>query len=337
MSIASELKHRFYRLPMRGVRKLRGWGVRGYLLESKWRGEMEAAAYSLGSGVGSVQSSVFSNEPRAYGHSPLATVHTSPETGWKPVEIHMLVGRGFWFMAAFAVASLRRQLSRPVHAWFYDDGSLEEKQAQALVRIADRADIVSAAEQEAQVERWLPEAKFPHIRRRLLDYPNLKKLTSPHLGSRGAKLVLDADVLFFAEPRELTRWLEDSSTILCATDCAESYGYSRALLEEVAGARMPRDINVGVTGLVSEEIDWNLLESWCHGLITRAGMTYYLEQALVAMLCARRPFTQLPLDAYITGPSCRQVAEGCGVMQHYVEHSKKSYLERAWRPFALRA
>jgi hypothetical protein len=318
MSVAGELKHRFYRLPMREVRKMRGWGLRGYLLESKWRGEMEAAAWRL--------------QARGTRHEA-----RDNHSGGRPLEIHMLVGRGFWFMAAFAVASLQKHLRQPIHAWFYDDGSLKEAQAQALSRMADRAEIVTAAEQEAAVQRWLPEERFPHIRRRLLDYPNLKKLTSPHLGGKGAKVVVDADVLFFDRPAEIEQWLENPATILCATDCAESYGYPRSLLEDVAGARLPQAINVGITGLVSEEIDWGLLESWCHKLITKHGMSYYLEQALVAMLCASRAFTQLPADSYITGPSPRRVAEGSGVMQHYVEHTKKSYLEKAWRSFAPRS
>jgi hypothetical protein len=316
MSLAGDLKHRLYRLPLRKLRKLRGWGLRGYFLESSWRGEMEAAAMRL--------------QARGAGQEARGDKLECNE----PVEVHLLVGKGFWFMAAFAVASLRQQLQRPLHVWFYDDGTLEERQGQALLRLADRTALISATEQEERMVLCLPETRFPHIRRRLLDYPNLKKLTSPHLGSKGAKVVIDADVLFFARPVEIETWLGNPASILCATDCAESYGYPRPLLEEITGAQLPQAINVGITGLVSEEIDWGLLESWCHQLITRHGMSYYLEQALVAMLCAKRPFTQLAADAYITGPSEQQVAEGAGVMQHYVEYSKKAFLEHAWRRFA---
>jgi len=186
---------------------------------------------------------------------------------------------------------------------------------------------------DARIERYLPEDRFPFIRERLRNYPNLKKLTDPHVGSTGPKLVMDADVLFFGRPEELLRWWDSPADILCATDMTESYGYSRPLMEKLTGAPIPRDINVGITGLRSETIDWEQLESWCRELITREKTNYYLEQALVAMLCAGRPITQLGLDRYVTGPTDEQVLANDGVMQHYVDLSKKEYFRSSWRKF----
>jgi hypothetical protein len=256
------------------------------------------------------------------------------ESDGKPLEIHMLVGTRFWFMAAFALVSLQRQLDRPVHAHFYDDGTLEAKQREKLATLAAVVTFHDRHEIEARIDRFLPEDKFPFIRERLRNYPNLKKLTDPHVGSRGPKLVMDADILFFGRPLELLQWFDLPETILCATDVTESYGYSRGLMEKLAGARIPTAINVGLTGLKSESLDWQKLEYWCRELITREKTNYYLEQALVAMLCATRPFTQLGLVSYITGPTDEQVLAGDGVMQHYVDLSKKNYFRSAWESFA---
>jgi hypothetical protein len=145
--------------------------------------------------------------------------------------------------------------------------------------------------------------------------------------------VIDADILFFSQPIELLQWSDDPRDILCATDRVESYGYSRGLMQAVAGAAIPARINVGITGLRSEALDWDKLEDWCRELITREKTNYYLEQALVAMLCASRPHTQLSLDRYITGPTDEQVLRGEGAMQHYVDLSKKHYFRHAWRGF----
>ena len=270
-------------------------------------------------------------------NSLLATSNSLPETGGNPVEIHMLVGTRFWFMAAFALVSLQRQLDRAVHAHFYDDGTLEAKQREKLATLAAVVTFHDRHEIEARIDRFLPEDQFPFIRERLRNYPNLKKLTDPHAGSTGPKLVMDADILFFREPSEMLRWCGSPSGILCATDVTESYGYSRPLMEELAGGAIPEKINVGITGLQSESLDWIEIERWCGELIMREKTNYYLEQALVAMLCASRSFTQLGLSRYITGPGGEQVLQCAGVMQHYVDLSKKEYFRRAWRQFASNA
>jgi hypothetical protein len=220
---------------------------------------------------------------------------------------------------------------------FYDDGTLDALQRDKLETLASAVTFHDRAGSDARIERYLPEEKFPFIRERLRNYPNLKKLTDPHVGSMGPKLVMDADILFFDQPLELVQWFDAPETILCATDVTESYGYSRALMENLAGARIPAAINVGITGLKSESLDWQKLEYWCRELITREKTNYYLEQALVAMLCATRPFTQLGLARYITGPSDQQVLAGQGIMQHYVDLSKKEYFRSAWRNFGTRA
>jgi hypothetical protein len=290
---------------------------------------MEQAAYGLTAPVAGSGLRVKSSED-----SPLVTRHPSLSSGEKPLEVHMLVGTRFWFMAAFALVSLQRQIDRAVYAHFYDDGSLEPQQREKLEKLASMVTFHGRAGIEARIDRFLPEEKFPIIRERLRNYPNLKKLTDPHAGSTGPKLVMDADILFFREPSEMLRWCGSPSGILCATDVTESYGYSRPLMEKLAGGTIPEKINVGITGLHSETLDWERIEWWCRELITREKTNYYLEQALVAMLCATRPFTQLSLRPYITGPSDEEVLAGEGVMQHYVDLSKKEYFRSAWKGFA---
>jgi hypothetical protein len=311
---------------------------------------MERAAYELCAPVVSGQWAVDSSEKRkdlelsapvavegsrvkGPENSPLATSNSSPETGGKPVEIHMLVGTRFWFMAAYALVSLQRQIDRAVHVHFYDDGTLEPTQREKLETLASAVTFHDRGGIDARIERYLPEEKFPFIRERLRNYPNLKKLTDPHVGSSGPKLVMDADILFFGQPVELLQWVDEPETILCATDVTESYGYSRALMEKLARAHIPTAINVGITGLKSESLNWGKLEHWCEELIAREKTNYYLEQALIAMLCSTRPFTQLGLARYITGPSDEQVVSGEGVMQHYVDLSKKEYFRTAWMNF----
>ena len=64
------------------------------------------------------------------------------------------------------------------------------------------------------------------------------------------------------------------------------------------------------------------------------GTNYYLEQALVAMLSARKAPLVMPKSNYITSPTRQQVADGDGVLQHYVADSKPWYFREAWRRVA---
>jgi hypothetical protein len=115
------------------------------------------------------------------------------------------------------------------------------------------------------------------------------------------------------------------------TDCVESYGYSRPLMEELAGAPIPPLLNVGICGLQSETLDWEELERWCRILVEREGTSYYLEQALVAMLAARAAPVVMPRETYITFPDPKEVARPSAVLQHYVADSKPGYFGTSWK------
>jgi hypothetical protein len=115
------------------------------------------------------------------------------------------------------------------------------------------------------------------------------------------------------------------------TDCVESYGYSRSLMEKLAGAPIPPLLNVGICGLQSETLYWEELECWCRILVEREGTSYFLEQALVAMIAARSVPVVMPQQDFITFPNKKQTLHGCGVLQHYVADSKPWYFGHAWK------
>ena len=249
----------------------------------------------------------------------------------KPLELHMVVGKRFWYMAAFALVSLKKHLSSPVRVHFYSDGTLTAEQEKALRQLPVEAVFHGTEEIMTRVEKELPRARYPDLRERFDNYPNIQKLISPHVGSRGPKIVLDADVLFFGKPDELCNWWEKPEGVLCATDIAECYGYTRGLLEKLAGGKMPERVNVGVTGLTSEKIDWDQLEKWCAELHAKEGTSYYLEQALIAMMCVKNGCDQLAEKRYITYPNETEASECRAVMHHYVDLSKKWYFRKNWQ------
>ncbi len=247
-----------------------------------------------------------------------------------PLELHLLTGRRFWYQSAFCLWSFAQQAGRRIAPVVYDDGTLAGEHRTVLAGIFPLARFVSREETHQRMEAHLPVTRFPVLRERWLNYPNIRKLTDIHAGSIGWKLVIDSDLLFFRRPSLLIKWLDQPGLPLHAVDVENSYGYSRPLLESLAGTPLADLVNVGLCGLNSSELDWPRLEHWCRSLLEKEGTSYYLEQALVAMLVAGRECTVAPAAGYVTLPRPPEAVDCTAVMHHYVAESKRWYFQRNW-------
>jgi hypothetical protein len=265
-------------------------------------------------------------ESAAYSLPVLSNLNGGP-----PLQIHILTGRRFWYQTAFCLWSFARHSSRHLMPIIYDDGSLEEQYSAPLSRLFPNARFVSQREIIEALDHSLPVSRYPVLRERHLRYPNIRKLIDVHAGQSGWKLVIDSDLLFFRRPSLLVEWLESPAQPLHAVDCETSYGYSRKMLDSLAGKPVAELVNVGLTGLNGSELDWDKLEFWCRELIKREGTHYYLEQALVAMLLAGQDCTIAPATDYVTLPRPPEALECRAAMHHYVSDSKRWYFRHCWR------
>jgi hypothetical protein len=255
-----------------------------------------------------------------------------PVTGTgRAIELHLLTGRRFWYQTAFCLWTLARASGRPLAPVIFDDGSLTAEYQELLNRLFPATRFVTRAETVARLDEFLPVAKFPVLRERWLNYPNIRKLTDPHLGHTGWKLILDSDLLFFHRPEFLLAWVDAPDRPLHAVDCETSYGYNRARMNQLAGAPVADLVNVGLTGLEGDGLDWGQLEHWTRELQASEGTSYYLEQALIAMLVAGRPCAVAPAGDYVTLPRPPEAHACRAVMHHYVAHSKRWYFQHNWR------
>jgi len=255
------------------------------------------------------------------------SVHDGPAS----LTVYVLTGRSFWYQTAFCLHTLSTQSRRRVCPVIYDDGSLQPQQSDHLRRLFPGTRIVANTETRERLDTHLPRARFPALRDRWDHYPNIRKLIDPHLNAKGWKLVIDSDLLFFREPQFLISWIDAPRAPLHAVDAANSYGYSPDLMGQLAGARIPDLVNVGLCGLDSGALDWPRIETWCQTLVEREGNSYYLEQALVAMLVAGRVCSVAPAKDYVTLPLPPEALECRAVMHHYVAQSKRWYFQRNWR------
>ena len=248
-----------------------------------------------------------------------------------PLTVHLLTGNRFWYQSAFCLWSFARQASRLISPVLYDDGSLQPAQVEVLTALFPLARVIPTRETLARLDAILPASRFPVLRERWKNYPHIRKLTDIHAGARGWKLVLDSDLLFFRRPTHLIDWLDRPDRPLHAVDVQNSYGYSRPLLDSLAGAPLTDRVNVGLCGLNSEALDWDKIESWCRTLIEQEGTNYYLEQALAAMVVAGRETSIAPEDDYVTLPRLPEARACEAVMHHYVAESRRWYCQYNWR------
>lgn len=245
-------------------------------------------------------------------------------------ELHLLTGQRYWHQTAFCLWTFASHSRRRIAPVIHDDGSLTGEQVGHLRRLFPLLRLQTHAESAARVEKLLPKADFPALHERWINYPHIRKLINPHLGSKGAKLVLDSDLLFFRKPDFILDWLRAPERPLHAEDIETAYGYPADTLSALAGAPLAPQVNVGLAGLFSEQIDWQKLEHWTASLIARHGTHYVLEQALFAMLVAGRSCAVAPGADYVTCPRPPEAQSPRAVMHHFVADSKRWYFQRDW-------
>lgn len=308
------------------ARKL-GLGRAAYLL---WHAPAAALRKSLAAGGPLEQW----RDARAHDEMRRAAETLSPVSA--PVathlpELHFLTGKNFWDQTAFCLHSLQAHSGLVFRVVLHDDGSLDETTRARLRRLFPQAEFRLRAESDARFAELLPAEKFPWLHDRRRHYPNIRKLIDPHMGARGWRLVLDSDMLFFRRPDFLLLWLAAPDRPLHMSDVGNAYGYPLDLMGRLAGAPIPHHVNVGLTGLQSEALDWERLESWCRELIAAHGTSYYLEQGLAAMLFAGHECAIAPREDYLLMPDEAECRAPRAVLHHYVANSKRGYFRHAWR------
>jgi len=254
-----------------------------------------------------------------------------PQREGVPLDVYYLSGRKFWYQTVFCFYSLALQTDLNLRLVVVDDGTLSRQYQNRIRRVCPTVRFVLAAEIQERLDAVLPWERYPTLRSRREEYPNLRKLTDIHAGGRGWKLVLDSDMLFFHPPVALLNWLQNPQNPCHMVDTETSYGYSPALMEQLAGVPIPERINVGITGLQSDAMDWDELERWCRTQIDQQGSHYYQEQALIAMVMAQQTCSVMPAEDYIVMPTVDEVRHPKAQLHHYVADSKAAYFHYGWR------
>jgi len=248
------------------------------------------------------------------------------------LPIHFLTGEKFIHQTLFCIRSLIKVSNEQFHFILVDDGTFTIEISKLIAAQLPEATIIPLAQVTANIEKHLPADKFPVLNHKRKVYPHIKKLIDIHIATPHTwKLVLDSDMLFWKEPATIINWLKQPSQPIHMLDCNESYGYSEKLMSALSNSAIPKLLNVGVIGLNSSAIQWDVIESWVKQLEESEGTSYYLEQALSAMIVGDTAACVLAENDYKVNPSLADLESKANILHHYVDLSKEIYLKKAWQ------
>lgn len=258
----------------------------------------------------------------------LSPVQSHPEG----LIIYFLTGNKYLYQTLFCIQSLVRVSAVKFKFILVDDGSFDKKLIERIHLQLPGAEIITKEIIEKNLHKYLPSNKYPFLHQKRKVYPHIKKLTDVHtIPGNTWKLALDSDMLFWCYPEEIIEWLHKPNKPLHMVDCEESYGYSYDLMEVLSGYKIRTLINVGAIGLNSDKINWDKIERWSKILEEREGSSYYLEQALSAMIISSADSIALNSKEYIVNPNKRSINSKLGTLHHYVDLSKDGYFRTAWQ------
>ena len=230
------------------------------------------------------------------------------------VEIHVLTSREDWLNLIWTLKSFYAASRRRYSLCIHDDGTLDEAARRELswhfpeARLIDR----ETADREAlPTLSTCPRCRAFRETNRLAP----KIFDFRHYLRCERMLLLDSDVLFFSEPRELLHRLESPEYLRNSVnaDVASAFTVDPSDVRSQLGLELPERFNsgLGIIHAQSLQLDW--IEEFL-GLPGVLGHPWRIEQTLFALCSARWGVELLPHEYRV---SLKSGVSGC-VAKHYV-------------------
>jgi hypothetical protein len=212
-------------------------------------------------------------------------------------EIHVLTTSGDWLNLIWALKSFYHFSRRAYSLCIHDDGTLTEEACFQLRRHFPEGRLISRGEADAAVLPAL--AEFPlcsELRR--TNTLSLKLFDFRHYLQSDRMLLLDSDILFFLEPQELLRRIEDTAYLwnTANEDVSSAYTVDAETVQERLGFELHPRFNSGL-GLIHRS---SLNLDWIERFLQLPGIHEHfwrIEQTLFA-LCSSKHGVELLPDAY---------------------------------------
>lgn len=241
-------------------------------------------------------------------------------------SIHLLCSHQDIDMLLWAVASWCRAVPETGQIYVHEDGSFTAADRALLARVAPHVRVIDldGASRQAH-DAWL--ADFPEARKKrdaYRDYVFIIKLIDPYFVSPApARLILDTDILWFAEPEELlARIRDDRQTPFMqqgerhvVKSAADEQGRVEAFRFTDGTSVEPAlfALNSGIVGYHTSEFSLRDLETFCARIDIAAPFHFYEQVGYAWILSQHAEIRPLSAEAYLIRGSVR---EGV-VARHY--------------------
>jgi hypothetical protein len=220
--------------------------------------------------------------------------------GRSEVEVHLLCHRGDSLCAIWALKTLYQTSGVRWPAVIHVQGDCTAAMRRYFRAHVPDARVLMQGVADARVQQVLGN-QYPRLVDARRQSPFMMKLIDPVLMSDAERIViLDSDVLFFREPRELCEHVEHApgDSWLFQRDPVSTYNVTADVASSALGIRLPERVNSGIAvvprGLVDLDLCERLLE---HPDVCRP--SGWIEQTLYALCAGARGNVNFLSPSYV--------------------------------------
>lgn len=253
--------------------------------------------------------------------------------GSGPVEVHLLCHRADHLCAIWALKTLYRTSGVRWPAVVHVQGSTTAMMMRRFRRHVPDARLIVQDEADARVRSALAD-RYPRLVEARRQSPFMMKLIDPVLLANADRIViLDSDVLFFREPRELRAHVEQApaDAWLFQRDPASTYNVNEADVASTFGIRMPERVNSGIAVVPRSLVDFDL----CERLLEHAALrrpSGWIEQTLFALCAGARGRVEYLSPSYVI--SLERGLDYDGVTARHYAGASRPLLTEEGMPYA---
>jgi hypothetical protein len=218
-------------------------------------------------------------------------------TNDRTCEIHVFTCAGDWLNLVWTLKTFYHYSQRHYALCIHDDGTLKESDRANLKRHFPNARLIDRPSADARISeelqaypRCLSFRQSNHLSPKVFDFASY--LESDRM------LLLDSDILFFAEPLALLQRIEDLDYQLNTVngDVSSAYTIDPHLVEKQKGFAVIERFNSGLGLIHRPSMRWDWVEEFL-ALPDVIGHFWRIEQTLYA-LCSSRFGVELLPDEY---------------------------------------
>lgn len=214
-------------------------------------------------------------------------------SGWRnpwrnlPVEkvpLHVMTGSDQFAMTKCMLVSFFEKTRRNWRVVLHDDGTLPEDAVRVLAAMEIQSAYISRSDLLKRARQVL--ADWPLCRRACEETLLAPKFFGPLIYADAPKvLLIDSDIVFFKEPREILDWADsDSENMFFCGDLSDTSKALRAPLRDKLGVRLWESVNSGICCLCPGRFEFGDTERFLRELDLLQSLDHWLiEQTLFAI------------------------------------------------------